>query len=69
MIIKANEKYVPPYGTRAAKVGGNYAGSMLSHKLANEEGYSDCIYLDPAIHTKIEEARPVITKLYKKSQH
>ena len=45
-----------PYGTGAAKVGGNYAGSMLPHKLANEEGYSDCIYLDPATHTKIEEA-------------
>ena len=45
-----------PYGTGAAKVGGNYAGSMLPHKLANEEGYTDCIYLDPATHTKIEEA-------------
>ena len=45
-----------PHGTGAAKVGGNYAGSMLPHKLANEEGYSDCIYLDPATHTKIEEA-------------
>ena len=43
-VVKANEKYVPPYGTGAAKVGGNYAGSMLPHKLANEEGYSDCIY-------------------------
>lgn len=44
-VVKANEKYVPPHGTGAAKVGGNYAGSMLPHKLANEEGYSDCIYL------------------------
>ena len=43
-VVKANEKYVPPHGTGAAKVGGNYAGSMLPHKLANEEGYSDCIY-------------------------
>ena len=55
-VVKANEKYVPPHGTGAAKVGGNYAGSMLPHKLANEERYSDCIYLDPATHTKIEEA-------------
>lgn len=38
-VVKANEKYVPPHGTGAAKVGGNYAGSMLPHKLANEEGY------------------------------
>ena len=55
-VVKANEKYVTPHGTGAAKVGGNYAGSMLPHKLANEERYSDCIYLDPATHTKIEEA-------------
>ncbi len=44
-----------PYGTGAAKVGGNYAGSMLPHKLAAEKGFADCIYLDPATHTKIEE--------------
>jgi branched-chain amino acid aminotransferase len=44
-----------PYGTGAAKVGGNYAGSMLPHKQAVDAGYADCIYLDPATHTKIEE--------------
>ena len=44
-----------PHGTGAAKVGGNYAGSMLPHKEAVEKGYADCIYLDPATHTKIEE--------------
>ncbi|MFD3157115.1 branched-chain amino acid aminotransferase [Haloimpatiens sp. FM7330] len=44
-----------PYGTGAAKVGGNYAGSMLPHKLATKTGFADCIYLDPATHTKIEE--------------
>lgn len=44
-----------PNGTGAAKVGGNYAGSLLPRKLANEAGYADCIYLDPATHTKIEE--------------
>lgn len=44
-----------PYGTGAAKVGGNYAGSMLPHKKAVDKGYADCIYLDPATHTKIEE--------------
>ncbi|KAB3531324.1 branched-chain amino acid aminotransferase [Alkaliphilus pronyensis] len=44
-----------PYGTGAAKVGGNYAASMYPHKLAVEKGYADCIYLDPLTHTRIEE--------------
>ena len=44
-----------PQGTGAAKVGGNYAASLLPHEQAREEGYADCIYLDPATHTKIEE--------------
>lgn len=44
-----------PHGTGAAKVGGNYAGSLLPHKEAVAKGYADCIYLDPATHTKIEE--------------
>ena len=44
-----------PCGTGAAKVGGNYAGSMYPHELAAKSGYADCIYLDPATHTKIEE--------------
>lgn len=44
-----------PNGTGAAKVGGNYAGSMLPHAIAQSKGFADCIYLDPATHTKIEE--------------
>jgi len=44
-----------PNGTGAAKVGGNYAGSLLSHQEAAKAGFADCIYLDPATHTKIEE--------------
>ncbi|MBN2286812.1 MAG: branched-chain amino acid aminotransferase [Tissierellales bacterium] len=44
-----------PYGTGAAKVGGNYAASLFAHKEAVEAGYADCIYLDAATHTKIEE--------------
>ncbi|KPU45732.1 branched-chain-amino-acid aminotransferase [Oxobacter pfennigii] len=44
-----------PYGTGAAKVGGNYAGSLYPHELAAGKGYADCVYLDPATHTKIEE--------------
>lgn len=44
-----------PYGTGAAKVGGNYAGSLMPHEMATSKGFSDCIYLDPATHSKIEE--------------
>ncbi|CQR73642.1 Branched-chain-amino-acid aminotransferase [Sporomusa ovata DSM 2662] len=44
-----------PYGTGAAKVGGNYAASLYSYHLAKKNGFGDCIYLDPLTHTKIEE--------------
>ncbi|MBN2260842.1 MAG: branched-chain amino acid aminotransferase [Clostridiales bacterium] len=44
-----------PYGTGAAKVGGNYAGSLMPHQEAVNNGYADCIYLDPMTHKKIEE--------------
>ncbi len=44
-----------PFGTGAAKVGGNYAGSMMPHEEAVKKGFADCIYLDPMTHTKIEE--------------
>jgi branched-chain amino acid aminotransferase len=44
-----------PMGTGAAKVGGNYAASLQAHKEAVEAGFADCIYLDAATHTKIEE--------------
>ncbi|HUX40215.1 MAG TPA: branched-chain amino acid aminotransferase [Rectinemataceae bacterium] len=44
-----------PRGTGAAKVGGNYAASLMPHEEAVHKGFADCIYLDPATHTKIEE--------------
>ncbi|KXT78915.1 branched-chain amino acid aminotransferase [Streptococcus sp. DD13] len=44
-----------PNGTGAAKVGGNYAASLLPGHIAHERNFSDVIYLDPATHTKIEE--------------
>ena len=59
--VKPNNFLISPYdraapqGTGAAKVGGNYAGSLLPAKLAKERHFADCIYLDPATHTKIEE--------------
>lgn len=44
-----------PHGTGAAKVGGNYAASLYPLQVAKEKGFADCIYLDPATKTKIEE--------------
>lgn len=44
-----------PQGTGAAKVGGNYASSLMPGKEAKDRQFSDCIYLDPATHTQIEE--------------
>lgn len=44
-----------PKGTGAAKVGGNYAASLLPGEEAKARNFSDCIYLDPETHTKIEE--------------
>lgn len=50
-----SEDRAAPNGTGAVKVGGNYAASLHSNKLAKDLGFADCIYLDPATHTKIEE--------------
>lgn len=44
-----------PQGTGRAKVGGNYAASLLANSEAVSQGYADCIYLDPLTHTKVEE--------------
>lgn len=44
-----------PHGTGAAKVGGNYAASLLPGTEAKKNGFADCIYLDPQTHTRIEE--------------
>ena len=44
-----------PFGTGDIKTGGNYAASLLPNRLAKDQGFADCIYLDPATHTKIDE--------------
>ncbi|MCZ8466088.1 branched-chain amino acid aminotransferase [Streptococcus uberis] len=54
-IVSEDYDRAAPYGTGAAKVGGNYAGSLLPGKQAKSKGFSDVIYLDPSTHTKIEE--------------
>ena len=44
-----------PQGTGAAKVGGNYAASLMPGAEAKKAHFADCIYLDPLTHKKIEE--------------
>lgn len=44
-----------PNGTGAAKVGGNYGGSLMPASDAKAKGFSDVVYLDPKDHRKIEE--------------
>ncbi|KMT57221.1 branched-chain amino acid aminotransferase [Pseudomonas fildesensis] len=44
-----------PQGTGAAKVGGNYAASLMPGSEAKKDGFADAIYLDPMTHSKIEE--------------
>jgi branched-chain amino acid aminotransferase len=54
-IVSEEYDRAAPYGTGGVKVGGNYAASLLPHEIAVKKGFADCIYLDPATHTKIEE--------------
>ena len=54
-IVSENFDRAAPFGTGAAKVGGNDAASLLPRDYAHSKGFSDVIYLDPATHTKIEE--------------
>lgn len=51
----ANFDRAAPRGTGGVKVGGNYAASLKAHKEAVDAGFADCIYLDPATQTNIEE--------------
>lgn len=45
-----------PRGTGHIKAGLNYAMSLLPHEEARENGFGDCIFLDAATRTHIEEA-------------
>lgn len=47
-----------PKGTGHVKVGGNYAGSLISLKKANRKGYATVLYLDPKEQKYIDECGP-----------
>ncbi|HEY9281280.1 MAG TPA: branched-chain amino acid aminotransferase [Eoetvoesiella sp.] len=53
-VISAYDR-AAPNGTGAAKVGGNYAASLMAGAEAKKAHFADCIYLDPLTHSKIEE--------------
>jgi branched-chain amino acid aminotransferase len=47
-----------PLGTGCYKVGGNYAASLASLELAQKNGFSTSLYLDPKEKKYIDEAGP-----------
>ena len=55
--IYVEEEYVRAAvgGTGAAKVGGNYAGSMKAQKKAKEKGCEQVLWLDAVEHSFVEE--------------
>ena len=44
-----------PRGTGGIKSGINYGMSLYPQRLAHEQGFDDCLYLDPQSHTFVEE--------------
>lgn len=47
-----------PNGTGKFKVGGNYAASLMSLKVAKDRGYATALYLDPKEKKYVDEAGP-----------
>ena len=47
-----------PLGTGSYKIGGNYAASLLSLKIAHEAGFATALYLDAKEKKYIDEAGP-----------
>lgn len=54
----AEEKYIRAAqgGTGEVKAAGNYAGSLLPTRLANEQGYDQLLWLDAQNHKLVQEA-------------
>jgi branched-chain amino acid aminotransferase len=55
--IKVEDKYVRAVegGMGEAKTSGNYAGSLLASKIANEDGYDQVLWLDATERKYVEE--------------
>ena len=54
LVIEDHDR-AAPLGVGNVKVGGNYAASLISSKLAKEKGYTIVLYLDAKTHTYIDE--------------
>ncbi len=55
VIVLSAAHRAAPYGTGAAKTGGNYAACIRPQKIAKELGYVDALYLDARRDRYIEE--------------
>ncbi len=58
MMISRKYDRAAPNGTGHIKVGGNYAASLVSGKLAHDQGYSAVLYLDSKEKKYIDECGP-----------
>ncbi len=58
MMISRQYDRAAPNGTGHIKVGGNYAASLVSGKLAHDKGYSAVLYLDSKEKKYIDECGP-----------
>lgn len=54
-IVLSSVHRAAPWGTGAAKTGGNYAASLLPEQVARKMGYVDALYLDAREDRYIEE--------------
>lgn len=54
-LIQDDYDRAAPHGTGAAKVGGNYAASMLPGKIAHDRNFSDVIYLDRQLTLRLKK--------------
>lgn len=57
MICRSHDR-AAPLGTGSYKVGGNYAASLVSLKLAHDSGFATTLYLDSKEKKYIDEAGP-----------
>lgn len=55
VVIARNYDRAATFGTGQYKLGLNYAASLPSFNIAQQQGYKAVLYLDPATHTKIDE--------------
>lgn len=58
IMICRNYDRAAPLGTGSYKVGGNYAASLVSLKLAHDSGFATTLYLDAKEKKYIDEAGP-----------